>query len=142
MKTTTFYSERSDVRATTLIFGNVNNVRGVEDGRVQGDLAAREIFCLQVYDRELFGATRWALYIAEAVSNPREASFIPNVMPGGRILLFVKGWERVAAALQWIKSLSKKEDPTKVHPSRYIRQHAIQNTDFTPRVPPKPTFSA
>lgn len=140
MRTLLTFSAGPTEKATTLLFGNVRKRSQLQDGSYRGELHPGEIFCLRVYDLELYGATRWALYIAQAVHHASEASFIPNVVPGAKILLFVKGRERVTETLEWIKALQESEDPTNVHPSRYIRQHAILNTDFNPRIPFKPIF--
>lgn len=130
-----------------LVFGDPCEIRKREDEADQpisysdAIFVPKNLFCLEAYDRSLFGRSRWALYVAETVDAPEKAIFIPNVFPGAKVLLEVRGKEKVTQARDWIVSLATKGDPAELHPSLFLRQNAIINTAFTARVPRKPLFS-
>lgn len=130
----------------SLVFGNPLEVRERADEEARTSyrgaiFSPGSLFCLEVYDRSLFGRSRWALYVAETVDAPEKAIFIPNVFPGAKVLLEVRGKEKVTQARDWIVSLATEGDPAELHPSFFLKQNAIINTAFTPRIPRKPLFS-
>jgi hypothetical protein len=86
MRTEIAYTAGAEEKSTTLIFGALKNKRaGKVTGWFQGEIYPGELFCLRVYPQKLFGSTRWALYIAQAVSEPGEAQFVPYVFPGAQV---------------------------------------------------------
>lgn len=127
-----------------LVFGDPCGVRQVECelgcGGADAIFSPKRVFCLEVYDSLLFGNTRWALYVAETVDTPEKAIFVPNVFPGARILLEVKGKEKVIQANDWITSISLNRNPSDISPSVFLKQNAIINTAFTVLIPRKPLF--
>lgn len=129
-----------------LVFGNPSELRALKDEsygscETEAVFPARKIFCLEVYHRFLFGKTKWALYVAKSVDLPEEATFIPNVYPGARVLLEVRGKAKVIEATDWISEIQLERDPAELHEAFFCKQHAMLNTSFAPRAPRKPFFT-
>lgn len=126
-----------------LVFGNPVELREVKDE--SNDTVKREavfpagrILCLEVYHRFLFGNTRWALYVGKSVDIADEATFIPNVYPGAKVLLEVRGKAKVTEANEWVSKLKLERDPAEMHEAFFSKHHAILNTSFAPPTPRKP----
>ena len=141
MRTEIAYTAGVVEKSTTLVFGSVENERaGKVKGWFQGEIYPGELFCLRVYHQKLFGSTRWALYVAEAVSEPGEAQFIPYVFPGARVLLHVLGAKKVSNVIKWLEEEKKSKELTAIPKSAYMKQHGVFQTDFSPHLPKKPLF--
>ena len=141
MRTTITYTSGVIEKSTALLFGRVTKERaGREEGWFEGEIAPEEIFCLKVYHPSLFGATRWALYVGEAVIDPGEVQFIPYVFPGARVLLHASGARDVKKVLHWFEKERKKRALSEIPRSVFLKKHALFKTDFTTSIPKKPFF--
>lgn len=146
METVIRLTSPPEEKGSRLLFGNPSELRAVKDDsygsfETEAVFSAGKIFCLEVYHRFLFGKTKWALYVAKSVDSAEQATYIPNVYPGAKVLLEVRGKSKVTEANEWISTIQLEGDPAELPEARFCKQHAIFHTSFAPRTPRKPFFT-
>lgn len=78
------------------------------------------IFCLDLFKRNQYGTTEWAVYVLQAAHPGETIVPIPQVNPGAKVLLNAHGKKRAQAALKELAEIQKRVDPTTLSPERFL----------------------
>jgi hypothetical protein len=79
-----------------------------------------DIFALDLWDRNAYGTTKWAVYVLQA-AGPDEASVpVPQVEPAAKVLVEAVGKEHAQVALRVLKEIEERTDPTTLSPNRFL----------------------
>ncbi len=79
-----------------------------------------DIFAIDLWQRNDYGTSAWAVYVLQAAA-PGEIAFpVPQVKPAVKVLLEAVGVERARQALQLIAEIEERTDPTTLPPSRFL----------------------
>lgn len=92
------------------------------------------IFALDLWERNEYGTKEWRIYIVRAVWPGERAARIPQVEPGGEVLLYARGKNRVQKVLSWLREIEKAgEMPAHLHPDLYRAAHVRFLVNLEPR---------
>ena len=119
---TLFHEGRCNYR---LLFGYP--LRTVEKER-QGDLFIKkysyfkpgDLFALDLWERNAYGTTKWAVYVLQAALPGEMAVRVPLVTPATKVLLEAIGKDQAQAALRFLKEIEERTDPTTLCPNRFL----------------------
>lgn len=78
------------------------------------------IFCLDLFDRDLYGSTHWSVYVLQAARPGETITPVPQVTPGAKVLLEAHGKKRAQEALRELKEIQERVDPTTLPPGRFL----------------------
>jgi len=109
-----------------LLFGHPRKL--VEKEFVYGRITRKEaffepgdIFALDLWQRNQYGTTAWAVYVLQAtVPGEKSAVKIPQVEPGARVLLEAHGQSRAKLALALLKEIEDRTDPATLPAIRFL----------------------
>jgi Protein of unknown function (DUF2840) len=90
----------------------------------QESYAAGQIFALACWAANEYGTTRSCLYIVRAACAGEQVIPVPQVDPGGDLLLSVHGWPKVATVYRLIDAIEASGiDPCEVAPDHWRHIH-------------------
>lgn len=96
--------------------------------------APGQVFALVRWASNDYGTRRSALMIVRAVGHGEACSTLPQVAPGGDILLSVHGWPRVRTAFGLIDAIEKSGfDPCDIAPDHWRHIHNRLSAGMPPR---------
>jgi Protein of unknown function (DUF2840) len=96
--------------------------------------AAGQIFALVCWAANDYGTTRSSLYIVRAASAGEQVIPVPQVDPGGDLLLSVHSWPKVATVFRLIDAIEASGiDPCEVAPDHWRHIHNRIAARETPR---------
>ena len=78
------------------------------------------IFCLDLFKKNQYGTTEWAVYVLQAAFPGETIVPVPQVNPGAKVLLEAHGKKRAQAALRELAEIQKRVDPTTLSPGRFL----------------------
>lgn len=78
------------------------------------------IFCLDLFKRNQYGTTEWAVYVLQAAFPGETIVPVPQVNPGAKVLLEAHGKKRAQTALRELAEIQKRVDPTTLSPGRFL----------------------
>jgi hypothetical protein len=79
-----------------------------------------DIFALDIWERNEYGTTLWAVYVLQAAAPGEIALPVPQVKPAAKILLEACGKEKAQRALKLLEEIQERIDPTTLPPNRYL----------------------
>jgi hypothetical protein len=108
-----------------LLFGRP--IKWVEKEFCYGKLTRRvayfrpgQIFALDLWERNQYGTTAWAVYVLQAAGPTELAVKVPQVTPAAKVLLEAIGAARAKEALRLLREIESRTDPTSVSPNRFL----------------------
>jgi hypothetical protein len=91
-----------------------------------------DIFAIDLWRKNEFGTTAWAVYVLQAAAPGETAYPVPQVKPAAKVLLEAVGVERARQALALLREIEERTDPTTLPANRYLltdfRLKACQRT--------------
>ena len=78
------------------------------------------IFCLDLFTRNQYGSTEWAVYVLQAAYPGETIVPVPQVTPGAKILLEAHGKKQVQAAIKELAEIQERVDPATLPPGRFL----------------------
>ena len=79
-----------------------------------------DVFAVDLWRRNAYGTSEWAVYVLQAAA-PRETALpIPQVKPAAKVLLEAVGKERARKALNLLKEIQARTDPALLPPNRFL----------------------
>jgi hypothetical protein len=86
-------------------------------------------FGLALWEANDFGTTHWRVLVCRALTSRETGARVPQVQPGARILLDVKGATRAKAALHWLAPYVEAGDALSMPEERFIEtEFRLKNT--------------
>lgn len=117
-----------------LRFGKPVGERIIDRRRRIESYAAGQVFALVRWASGDFGTVRSALDIVRAVDTGEAFTTLPNVDPGGEILLSARGWPKVRRVLTLIDAVEQAGfDPCEVAPEHWRHMHNRLAARMLPR---------
>lgn len=117
-----------------LRFGKPVAARIVDRRRRVESYAPRQVFALVRWASNDFGTVLSALDIVRAVGHGEAYTTLPQVDPGGELLLSVHGWPRVRRVFALIDTIEQSGiDPCEVAPDHWRHIHNRLAAGFEPR---------
>ena len=115
---------RKGEREDWLKFGKPIASRIVDRSRRIESYAAGQVFGLVRWASNEYGTVRSALDIVRAVAADKPCTPVPQVDPGGDVLLSVHGWPKVAQVFRLIDAIEASGiDPCEVAPDHWRHIH-------------------
>lgn len=111
---------RDGVREDWLKFGRPVSERIVSRSRRIESYAAGQVFALVRWASNDFGTIRSTLAVVRAVAAAEPCTTVAQVDPGGELLLFARGWSKVAQVFRLIDAIEASGiDPCEVAPEHW-----------------------
>ena len=86
-------------------------------------------FGLALWEANDFGTTHWRVLACRALASHETGARVPQVRPGARVLLDVKGATRAKAALHWLAPYVEAGDALSMPEDRFIEtEFRLKNT--------------
>jgi hypothetical protein len=86
-------------------------------------------FGLALWEANDFGTTHWRVLVCRALASHETGARVPQVRPGARVLLDVKGATRAKAALHWLSPYVEVGDALSMPEERFIEtEFRLKNT--------------
>jgi hypothetical protein len=86
-------------------------------------------FGLALWEANDFGTTSWRVFVCRALASHETGARVPQVRPGARVLLDVKGATRAKAALHWLAPYVEAGDALSMPEARFIEtEFRLKNT--------------
>jgi len=108
-----------------LLFGHP--VRVVENDFVYGERTRKtsyfqpgEIFALDLWRRNEYGTSAWAVYVLQAAEPGEEAMPVPQVKPAVKVLLEAVGQTHAKQALRLLREIEERTDPATLPANRFL----------------------
>ena len=109
-----------------LLFGHP--VKVVEKEFIYGRITRKQaffrpgdIFALDLWERNSYGTTGWAVYVLQAIApGELDAVKIPQVKPAVKVLLEAHGKSRARRALEYLREIQNRTDPATLPPARFL----------------------
>lgn len=79
-----------------------------------------DVFAIDLWRRNRFGTSAWAVYVLQAAAPGEVAVPVPQVSPAAKVLLEAVGQERARQALRLIREIEERVDPSELPPSRFL----------------------
>ena len=79
-----------------------------------------DIFAIDLWQRNVYGTTAWAVFVLQAAGPGEQAVNVPQVKPAVNVLLEARGTERAKRALKLLKEIEDRTDPTTLTPNRFL----------------------
>ena len=115
---------REGVHEDWLKFGRPLTERIVSRSRRIESYAAGQVFALVRWASSDFGTIRSTLAVVRAVAAGQPCTPVARVHPGGQLLLFARGWSKVAQVFRLIDAIEASGiDPCEVAPEHWRHVH-------------------
>ena len=125
---------REGVQEDWLRFGKPVGERIIDRRTRIESYAPGQVFALVRWASNDYGTRHSALTIVRAVGHGDAFSTLPQVDPGGEILLSVRGWPKVRAAFGLIDAIEAAEfDPCDIAPDHWRHIHNRLSVGMPPR---------
>jgi Protein of unknown function (DUF2840) len=125
---------RGGIREDWLRFGKPVAERIIDRRTRVESYAPGQVFALVRWASNDYGTRRSVLAIVRAVGHGEAFTTLPQVDPGGEILLSVRGWHRVRAAFGWIDAIEQSGfDPCDIAPDHWRHMHNRLSVGMPPR---------
>jgi Protein of unknown function (DUF2840) len=86
-------------------------------------------FGLALWEANDFGTTHWRVLVCRALALHETGARVPQVRPGARVLLDVKGATRARAALHWLAPYFEAGDAMSMPEERFVEtEFRLKNT--------------
>ncbi|PKP95856.1 MAG: glycosidase [Alphaproteobacteria bacterium HGW-Alphaproteobacteria-14] len=96
--------------------------------------APGQVFALVRWASNDYGTVRSTLDIVRAVASGEDFTTVPQVNPGGEILLSVRGWRKVRQTFELIDGIEQAgHDPCEVAPDHWRHMHNRLAAGMKPR---------
>jgi hypothetical protein len=129
---------QEDKRRHQLVFGYPVLIREIGGPYCERHLFFEpgQLFGLEIWEANDYGTVRWLLLVLRAAEPGERVALLPQLAPGGEILLAAQGRNRVRSARSWLRSLADCGVDLVSLPLDYYRaSHFKLKTRLSPRNP-------